>query len=117
MSPIPVFRLSASDVEAILAALPIVEAFPAATEQQKFLNRMACHSARQKLVAGRKDFTANDLRVISVAVGYAAEYLSGRLPKSEGLIPDASAIRAHALSYVALNSFFLTHPICQEDQE
>ena len=106
MKPNQQFKLSGAHIEAILAALPIIENYPAATPNQQFLNSMSCQEARSKLLSWRKDFSPNELRVIAVAVVYASEYLSGRMPELEKLLPGTSAIRQYALSYVQLRNYF-----------
>lgn len=107
MRPEQNLKLSGSDIEAILAALPIVENTPAATPAQQMLNHLSCQGARRKLQERRKDFTPNELRVIAVSVCYASEFLSGRMQELGTLLSDTSVIRKYALSYVRLNSYFL----------
>ena len=107
MKPSQPFKLSFADVQAILTALPIVENFPPDTPEQKIRNSLCCQGARQKLLAGRKDFTQNELRVIAVSVCYAAEYLAGHMPELADLHPNIAEIQQYALSYIRLSGYFL----------
>lgn len=98
--------LSGMDIDAILAALPIVENFPADTPEQDLLNMRCCQSVRAKFLVGRKDFTPNELRVIAVAVYSAADYLAGRMPELESIHPNISELRKYALVYPGLRNHF-----------
>lgn len=107
MKPSQPLKMSGTDVEAILAALPIAENFPVKSPEQRHRNLICCLSARKKLLAGEKDFTQNELRVIAISVCYVSEYLSGRMPELEDLHPNVSAIRRYSLSYIRLSAYFL----------
>lgn len=74
-------KLSSADCEAILAAFPILTApeFDISDEQAE-INLSAVKSASQKLVFQNQHFTSNEIRVISLAVICAKEYLQGKMP-------------------------------------
>ena len=101
----PLF-LSGMDLEAVFTALPIVENFPADTPEQELLNKLCCQSTKKKLLAGIKDFTPDELRVIGAAVCGAAEYLTGRMPELESIHPNISELRKYALVYPGLRNYF-----------
>ena len=106
MKPEKKLFLSGMDIEAILTALPIVENFPADTLEQDLLNKRCCQSVRARFIAGRKDFTPNELRVIAVAVYSAAEYQAGHMPELEHIHPNISELRKYALVYPGLRNYF-----------
>lgn len=102
---INIASLSAEDVSAITAALPLVLQFSADTEEQDMLNEMAVESAWNKLVNRDEHFSMNEMRVIYIAVGLAKEHLSGHLPLD--LAPDEVAeLRRHFFTYNRLYSVF-----------
>ena len=65
------------DVEAILCALPLVSLAQADTIQQTQLNQLNCKTASEKLMANVHTYTANELRVMAVAIGFALDILRG----------------------------------------
>lgn len=102
----PSLALSGFDVEAILAALPIVENYPADTPEQCALNQMACMGVKAKILSARKDFTNNELRVIGIASCMACDYLSGKLPEVAELIENAYLLKTYFLSFNRLSAYF-----------
>lgn len=70
--------LSRSDVEAIIAALPLVVELGADTPLQAAINASACSSAGQKLLSGSRSLDGNEVRVVAVALNAAVLMLSGK---------------------------------------
>lgn len=70
--------LSRGDVEAIVAALPLVVELGADTPQQAAINASACSSAGQKLLSGSRSLNGNEVRVVAVALNAAVLMLSGK---------------------------------------
>lgn len=79
------FHLSDSDIEAILCALPLVLEIGADSPAQEALNTSCCTSAGEKLIAHSPNLSANEIRVISVAITAAVLLLSG---KGAGFVPN-----------------------------
>lgn len=69
--------LSAEDINAIVCALPLVANAVADSPEQTELNRICCTTAAEKLVNRCSVFSANEIRVIDVAIEFALLYLGG----------------------------------------
>lgn len=69
--------LSPDDVDAILCALPLVADADVDSPMQARLNRLSCNAAANKLTTGSSALSAEDLRVISVAIDFALDVISG----------------------------------------
>lgn len=70
-------KLSPSDIEAIVCALPLVANFDAFDEHEIWLNTMNCNSAVNKLLNHNFKLDPNELRVISLAIAFALDVISG----------------------------------------
>lgn len=70
--------LSRGDVEAIIAALPLVVELGADTPRQAAINASACSTAGQKLLSGSRSLNGNEVRVVAVALNAAVLMLSGK---------------------------------------
>lgn len=71
-------HLSNDDVKALLVALPLVSISDPGTLEQYHRNQMAVESATNKFLNNNVSFTADEIRVIFVAIGFALDYLSNR---------------------------------------
>lgn len=69
--------LSNSDVQAINCALPLVSYAITDTPEQAMLNTLNCESAAVKLSKHNMVMTANEYRVVYIAIGIALDILSG----------------------------------------
>ena len=70
-------NLSASDISAILCALPLVTEIDANSPQQNLLNVRSCESAGRKISNHAANISAEEIRVISIAVSAAVCIISG----------------------------------------
>lgn len=66
--------LSASEISAVSAALPLIAYLPADTPEQEELNQMLLESVQFKLDTRSHDFSDNELRVLLVSVCSAVLY-------------------------------------------
>lgn len=99
MRIIDIGSLSGSDVEAILAAVPLAFApeFETDTTQTE-INMIYAESLGRKLISRDTSLTPNESRIMCVAVMAAQQYLSGKVQLS--LEPETqSAISKHFFSY------------------
>lgn len=96
--------LSRGDVEAIVAALPLVVELGANTPQQAAINVSACSSAGQKLLSGSRSLNGNEIRVVSAALEAAVLMLSGKCPD---LFTDVDSELRNSLS----KHFFVLHKL------
>ena len=98
--------ISSDDIIAIMTAFELVDLYPMDDENQAMINRLCCKSASSKLLTQERAFAPNELRMISVAVTCAFEYLSGHLP--ELLVPPAlkSKLSPHFFTYNRLSKEF-----------
>lgn len=70
-------KLSHSDFDAILCALPLISWYEADTPLQSQINALLCDTASQKIMQGVKDFSPDETRVIAAAISLAKFLLSG----------------------------------------
>lgn len=85
-------HLTATDVEAILCVLPLLDCIEADTPAQQDLNYAAAESASQKLLSRGKQLDANELRVIAASLSLALAYLSNQMPELDPFVdPDHRA--------------------------
>ena len=92
-------KLSSTDIEAILCALPIVADFPADSEAQQLINSALCVSVSEKLHSRRTDLSPNEWRIISIAVYCGREFTAGRLPDLQPPENIARQLRSHFFAY------------------
>lgn len=104
----PNLHLTATDVEAILCALPLMDCIEAQTPAQQELNSAAMSSAAKKLTSHGSQLDANDLRVISASLFIAREFLAGRMPELGSFVePDhQAALRRHLFTINRLEPVF-----------
>lgn len=70
-------NFQAGDVSALLCALPLVSYPEAETPEQTELNTVCCETAAKKLAAGAHAYSANELRVMAIAIEFALDILKG----------------------------------------
>ena len=100
------YKMSPSDVEAILVALSLIDTLPGIAPAQRMINSALCKSATDKLNSHQNNFTANELRVIAAATLCATEYLTGNLPDISLDEATVSILKKHFISYARLNAYF-----------
>lgn len=71
-------ELRPSDVQAILSALALVANAETGDVFQDRANFLACKTAGEKLAHKKRDFTANEARVMYLAIGGALDVIEGR---------------------------------------
>lgn len=103
-------KLTATDIDAIICALPLVANIEAPTPEQTDWNRINCNIVTSKLLAGNPIFSADELRVISVAIAFALDVISGT---GEIIIAEAGVdaewkakLSRHLFVYTRLDSLF-----------
>ena len=70
-------HLSSDDVNALLVALPLVSISDPGSLEQYHRNQIAVESVTSKFLNNRSIFTADEIRVTFVSIGFALDYLSG----------------------------------------
>lgn len=70
-------KLSPGDIDAIICALPLVANADAGSPEQTMQNQFFCETVVNKLLSKVSAYSADELRVISVAIDFALDVLSG----------------------------------------
>ena len=100
--------LSQGDVEAIIAALPLVVELGADTPQQTTINAFACMSAGEKILSGSRSLDAHEIRVVSLALEASVLMLSGKCPDLFADVDNKlrSSLSKHFFTLNKLNQVF-----------
>lgn len=99
------FDFSNEDIEATLAALPLVSDYGADTAEQAEINRQLSMLVSQKLIKRSENFNANEFRIIYASLYLAKEYLSGHIDLD--VSPEKKAeLKKHFFTYNKLVNAF-----------
>lgn len=100
--------LSRGDVEAIVAALPLVVELGADTPQQAAINASACMTAGEKLLSGSHSLEAHEIRAVSLALEASVLMLSGKCPDLFADVDSElrSSLSKHLFTLNKLNQVF-----------
>lgn len=105
---LPEYTLSDTDVQAIIAALPLILLVETDTEEQYELNEICCELAAAKLIAKSTGFTANELRVIYSSVALANQYLAGKWDL-DVTAEEKEELKKYMFTYIKLEKALAPH--------
>lgn len=71
-------ELRPGDIHAILSALPLVANAETGDIILDRVNLLACQTAAEKLTRRKQDFTANETKVVYLAIGGALDVIEGK---------------------------------------
>lgn len=106
--PLEELNLNETDIDAILSSLSLAASYPSCSSAQDDLNYSFCESAFAKISSRSPHLEPNEIRMISVGLTIALNYLSGQMPDLPFEIPeeDISELRRCFFSINRLEPIF-----------